>query len=259
MLDLRLDDKMYLVTGASSGIGRAAAVAISNLGGRIVLSGRDEKRLRETLSMLQGEGHLIEPFDFGDLTDVKAWLGRCIKKAGRRFDGLVHSAGIDTLKVLRSANMSEYGRCMKINADSLFALLVEFSTKRILNNGGSIVAVSSSAVCHMNRGKGIYVASKAAVEAVCGVAANELSRRHIRVNTVRPEAVNTPLGVDFFQRCSAELRDQFYPLGALEAEEVADAIVFLLSDMSKKITGQNIYLSAGNDGRPVEGYHINFN
>lgn len=249
---LELTGRKYLITGASSGIGRAAAVLVSQLGGRVVLNGRNEERLHETLALLDGEGHRIMPFDLTDLDGIKSYVDGCIKADGQRFDGLVFSAGLGAGSVLRAESMENLQNVMRVNFLSWFAMLKAFSSRRVLNDGGSIVAVSSRAAGKPDKAQLSYAGSKAALDSACEVAALEFAKRKVRVNTVRPEMVDTPMSAAFFENVSPERQEEFYPLGPLTPEDVANTVVFLLSDMSRKITGQHIYLSAGNDGRPID-------
>ncbi len=250
---LTLQDKKIMVAGASSGIGQAAAVLISRLGGSVVLNGRDVGRLDATLSMLEGDGHHVMPFDLVEFSGIKQYVKDCVKIDGRRFDGLVFCAGKTNGAPIRSENTDQIADVMKANFLTYAALLTEFVSRKVLNDGGSIVALSSSATKHCDKSLFRYASSKAAVETASTVAANELSRRKIRVNVVLPEMTDTPLTHDhFFAAVPPEEIDRFYPLGGLTAMDVANTIIFLLSDMSAKITGQKFYLSAGNDGRPID-------
>lgn len=250
--DFGISGKKYLVTGASSGIGQAAAILISKFGGKVILNGRNEERLHQTLSQMDGDGHSIMPFDLTDLDGVKQYVKDCIDTDGLRFDGMVFSAGIAVNKPIRSESMENIESMMRINFYSYFYLLHVFSSRRVLNDDGAIVAVSSCASTHPNKGQSSYGASKAAMDAVSNVAAWELVNRRIRVNTVQPAMTLTPMTDEFIHNTTEEQRKEWLPLGILEPKDVANAIVFLLSDMSKKITGEHIYLSAGNDNSPVD-------
>ncbi|WP_443683415.1 SDR family NAD(P)-dependent oxidoreductase, partial [Phascolarctobacterium faecium] len=137
---------------------------------------------------------------------------------------------------------------------SMMAIAKAFSSKRISNNGASFVSVSSRAALLPDKSQGVYGASKAAINSYTVAAAKEMSNRLIRFNAVCPEAVDTEMGAGFKDNTTQEARQKIYPLGMLEAEDVADTIIFLLSDMSKKITGQSIWLSAGNDGGSIDGH-----
>lgn len=251
-VDFGLSGKKYLVTGASSGIGQAAAILISKCGGRVVLNGRSEERLERTHSQMDGEGHYIMPYDLTDLAGIKQYVKDCVDIDGRQFDGLVFAAGMGAGSVIRTESLENLQRVMKVNFLPYFALLKACSSKRVLNDGGSIVAVSSRAAGNPDKSQASYAGSKAALDAASEVAALEFVKRKVRVNTVRPEIVDTPMSAAFFESVSPEQQEEFYRLGPLTAEDVAQTIVFLLSDMSSKITGQHIYISGGNDGRPID-------
>lgn len=250
---MNLCHKKILVAGASSGIGRAAAVMISKLGGKVVLNGRSQERLDETRSMMEGEGHFVMPYDLLQGDGIKQYIKSCVEIDGTPFDGLVFSAGTaGRAATIHIERMEEIKRVMEMNFFTYAALLKEFSSKRVLRNGGAIVALSSCITTHWDKSTFAYACSKSALEAASSIASREFAARNIRVNSVCPEMTNTPMVKSFFQNVPLEQRNIFYPLGALTPEDVANTIVFLLSDRSSKITGQKFYLSAGNDGRPIE-------
>lgn len=250
--DFGIAGKKYLVTGASSGIGQAAAILISKFGGTVILNGRNEERLNQTLSQMEGEGHHIMPFDLTDLEGIKQYVKDCIEVDGRRFDGLVFAAGMGGGAPVRAETMLNVKGMMQVNFYSYFALIKEFNSRRVLNDSGSIVAISSRAAGNPDKSQLSYAGSKAALDTASDVAALEFAKRKVRVNTVRPEMVDTPMSAAFFDGVERERRMDFYPLGPLTPRDVAETVLFLLSNMSKKLTGQHLYLSAGNDGRPID-------
>lgn len=247
-----LNGKKIFVAGASSGIGQATAIMISKLGGKVVLNGRSEEKLNATRSMMAGDGHFVMPYDLLQFDGMKQYIKNCVETDGVLFDGLVFSAGASTGSAIRVEKLESFKYMMELNFLSYAALLKEFSSKRVLNNGGSIVAISSSITVHYDKTCGAYACSKSAVEAISNVASQEFVRRKVRVNSVCPEITRTPMTRYYFENVSQERSNAYYPLGVLAPEDVANTIVFLLSDMSSKITGQKIYLSAGNDGRPID-------
>ncbi len=248
-----LNGKKFFVAGASSGIGRATAIMIGKLGGKVVLNGRSVEKLNATRSMMAGDGHFVMPYDLLQFDGMKQYVRNCVEMIGDKFDGLVFSAGIaGSSYAIRMGNIEALKRVLEVNFYTYAALMKEFSSKQVLKNGGAVVAVSSSVTTHWDKSMFMYASSKSGVEAISCVAAREFVSRKIRVNTVCPEMTNTPMTKNFFENMSEEQRTAYYPLGALNPEDVANTIVFLLSDMSSKITGQKIYLSAGNDGRPID-------
>lgn len=251
-MKLDLFSKKYLIVGASSGIGRAVAIAISQYNGQVVLTGRNENNLLNTQKMMDGTNHVVMPYDIRNIDGMKGFVKQCMERIGGRFDGLVFTAGVGRLKPIRAENMDEIRKFYELSYLSYAALLKEFSSKRVLNDYGSIIAISSRAALFPEKGYLGYATAKAAINTASLVAAQELADRGVRVNTICPEMVKTPMTKLFFDNVSKEQLDRFYPLGYLEPEDVANTVVFFLSDMSKKITGQNFYLSAGNTGTGIE-------
>lgn len=241
-IDLGIAGKKYLVTGASSGIGQATAILISKLGGKVVLNGRNEKRLRETLSQMEGDGHYFIPFDLSNLQDISKFIQDCIKGDNIKFDGFVYAAGIINPTLIKLEDIDNATKMFKINYYPYIALLKEFSSPKVMNNGGAIVAISSSAAKFPDKAQAIYASTKAAVDLSSEVAAKEFVRRKIKVNTVRPHATATPMAANCF--ANPEISDR-YKLGIIYPEDVAKSIAFLLSDFSSRITGQHIYISGG--------------
>lgn len=243
--DFGISGKKYLVTGASSGIGQATAILISQCGGRVILTGRNKERLNQTLSQLEGEGHYIMPFDLADLDGIKPFVKNCIQIDGRRFDGMVFASGIAKNKPIRSETISGINEIMKVNFIAYLALLKEFSSQKNLNDGGAIVAVSSQAGIIPDKGQCAYGSSKAALEAASTVASRELEKRGIRVNLLLPGTTKTPMATAFFASATEdELRDLF-PLGVILPEDIANAALFFLSNMSTKVTGQRLLVLGG--------------
>ena len=237
---LNFNGKKYLIFGASSGIGKQVAFQLSQLGARLVLVGRNEEKLQETLEMLDGDGHNILICDVSDFSAAQ----NAVKTA----------VSMDNILPLGVVTEEKINKIFATNIVSMMAIAKAFSSKRISNNGASFVSVSSRAAHLPDKSQGVYGASKAAINSYTVAAAKEMSNRLIRFNAVCPEAVDTEMGAGFKDNTTQEAMQKIYPLGMLEAEDVADTIIFLLSDMSKKITGQSIWLSAGNDGGSIDGH-----
>lgn len=257
MLDYSLEGKTYLVIGASSGIGRASAIAISRLGGRVVLSSRDESKLQETLSLMDNaDKHIIMSYDMCNLKGITEFIKNCINKMNTKFDGLVFCAGSAGTRLIKMEQLDEFEEGFLLGYKSYLEILKSFSSKRVMNDGGSIVALSSRAALFPEKAMTRYATTKAAINVTSKIAAQEFAKRKIRVNTICPEMTKTPMVNHFFDNVTEEQLNKFYPLGFLEPNDVADLVIFLLSDMSKKLTGQNFYLSAGNAGTPIENYIV---
>lgn len=238
-----LTNKVILITGATSGIGFGTAQAVIEMGAKIIISGRNEEKLSATKSNLGSSVIQTIVCDFYIEEDI-AQLAKEIFE----IDGVVHCAGIVKPYPIRYLNFKKLDETLKINFYSAVSLVSQLDQKRKLKNYASLVFISSISAEHPHKGGSSYSASKAALGAFVKVAAMEYSHKKIRVNTVSPAMVNTPL----YKNASEEISDDSmqthidkYPLGIGEVDDVAHAIIYLLSDASKWVTGTNIVLDGG--------------
>ena len=240
---LDLTSKKVLVTGASSGIGRACAIFLSKLNAQIVIVGRNEDRLNQTFKLLEGKGHIKIAYDLtqDDLCDLfENAVSDKIK-----LNGLVHCAGVSQLVPLRSLTKNKILEEMSINFFSFIELVRMFARNRF-NSGGSIVAVSSIAAVRAEQCQTSYAASKAAVDIACQALSSELARQNIRINTVLPGAVATE-GVLESKGNQVDIEKianrQLFGMGT--PDEVAATCAFLISDMAKFTTGRRFFVDGG--------------
>lgn len=240
MIDL--SDKHILITGASSGIGRSTAILCSQLGARLTITGRNNIRLNETLSLLEGENHNSVVSDLSISSNLKD-LAEILPS----LDGIVHCAGIHENCTTRFLNLEMMESLMNINYFSIVQLISYILQKKKLRKGASVVLISSvAAFRYAEIGNALYSSTKAALSSYSRVLALELSKRSIRVNTVSPGMVKTPMQKSFDVTPEQFEKDkQNYPLGYGEPEYIANAIVFLLSDMAKWITGSDLVIDGG--------------
>ena len=237
-----LGGKTILITGASSGIGRATAVACSQQGATVFVTGRNEARLAETLSLLAGEGHESVACDLTSDEDVKTLAGRLPK-----LDGIVHCAGTQQTCITKMLDKAKLQDLMDTNFFSAAVLNAGLMKAKLLSKGASVVLVSSAAASRVAEvGNAAYSASKGALTAYSRVLAAELAPRNIRVNTVAPGMVRTAL-MEKFDVTEEEFleNEKQYPLGYGKPEDVAYTIVFLLSDASRWITGTELLMDGG--------------
>ncbi len=242
-----LTGKRILVTGASSGIGRACAVELAQLGAELVLVGRNIAHLQETERMLDGCGHQVLPFDLEKIEEIGT-LPALTHARERKFAGIVHSAGVCPLVPLAGSSPMVIRKAMLINFE-VFVELCRHFTKRthFAEDGGSLVALSSVSSMIGWPSGGAYCASKAALDGYVRVLALELAAKRIRANTVCPSNIKTPMldvtsgeaGKTDEDRAAAQ------PLGLGESEDVANAVAFLLSDAAKFITGTQLVVDGG--------------
>jgi NAD(P)-dependent dehydrogenase (short-subunit alcohol dehydrogenase family) len=234
-----LQGKTVLVTGASSGIGRAVAVECARAGARVVITGRDPQRLDQTLAMLDaGSGHTA---CVADLTDA-AQLAHLVDQAGE-LDGVVHAAGIDGVTPVRMLRQGFMESVLDGNFMAPLMLTQKLLFKKSLRNGSSIVFLSSIAAHTGTVGVGPYSASKAALEGMIRCLALEIAPRAMRANALAPGLVDTPLVNQ--DRAWLDEKAKSYPLGLGKPEDVAYAAIYLLCDASRKVTGTRLHLDGG--------------
>ncbi len=235
-----LHGKTCLITGASSGIGRSAAILISECGGSVVATGRNEKRLNRTLNELSGSGHSIISADLLDPDAVRA-----IAEDVPLLSGVIHCAGIARLAPVRYTTDKDMQDHMASNVNAPAALTRELLTQKKILSGGSILFLSSLSGFRGGTGHMAYAATKAALIGMNRVMAGELARQKIRCNCLAPGTVRTPMmgkESDVNRLAKGEVK---YPLGYGNPEDVANAIVFFVSDGSRWITGQTLVLDGG--------------
>ncbi|MEI6753691.1 MAG: SDR family oxidoreductase [Paludibacter sp.] len=238
-----LADKTILVTGASAGIGRAIAVECSRAGARIIITGRNQLRLNETLSLLEGEGHQIF---YADLTKTEELVN--LIESLPKLDGVVNNAGIAKPLVLQFVEKKDVDEVLNINALVPINLTRLVIQQKKLNKLASLVFISSINGNNCTYiGSSVYAASKGAVTAFMKGVALELAPRGIRANAIHPGMIETDLlqtgsiGADELEADRLK-----YPLKRYgKPEEVAYAAVYLLSDATKWMTGSSLLIDGG--------------
>ena len=235
--------KTILVTGASSGIGRAIAVECSKMGAQMVITGRDEDRLNETFISLAGKNHVQLTADLSIEQDIENLLVLLPK-----LDGCVNNAGIIRPQLLQFSDKKDILEMFEANTFSSFLLTQKLIQNKKINKNASIVFTNSiSGVYCSAVGEALYSASKGAIHGYLKGLALEMANRGIRVNSVNPGVIETNL----FNSTSISIEEleekkKKYPLKRFgKPEEVAYAVVYLLSDASQWVTGSNLLIDGG--------------
>lgn len=237
-----LKEKTILVTGASSGIGRATAIECSKMGAKLIITARNEERLKETLNLLEGEEH---QYILADLSSEKE-IDRLVSEIPI-INGVVNNAGFNIVKILPYIKAEDLNNMLKLNLEAPILLTNNIVKKKKIAKNSSIVFVSSIGRFIVALGNCMYSTTKGGLSAFMKNAALDLAGKKIRCNAVLPGMVETPLILE--KGIAEELLDadrKLYPLKRFgNPEEVAYTIIFLLSDASTWMTGTEIVVDGG--------------
>jgi NAD(P)-dependent dehydrogenase (short-subunit alcohol dehydrogenase family) len=242
-----LAGRHILVTGASSGIGKATALLLSELGARVIVTGRDEARLERTFSMLSEGRHSMSVFDLSATASISEWLSNLVAQQGR-IDGIAHVAGVQIMRPLKIMTDEVLNTTMLTNVNTSMSLAQAFRLKTVNAEGGSLVFLSSVMGLVGHAGQAAYSASKAALIGMSRSLALELVRDKIRVNCVAPGLVNTEMASRLLDNLTDLQRNEvekMHPMGLGKPEQIASVIAFLLSDASSWITGTTLAVDGG--------------
>ncbi|WP_425051267.1 SDR family NAD(P)-dependent oxidoreductase [Psychromarinibacter sp. S121] len=243
--DMRLDGRHALVVGGTSGIGLACAAALARAGAEITVAGRRAELVEETRAALQAEGHASHGLPL-DITDLEA-TGKAVAESGP-FDVLVNAAGTARHSFATETQVQDFDAVMSVNLRAAYFLAQSVANGLIAaRRPGSLITISSQMGQVGGPKRAVYCASKHAVEGFTKAMAIDLGPMGIRVNTICPTFILTPLTAPFFDE--PETRrwiGQNIPLGrAGEVGDVAGAAVYLASDASALVTGSAVSVDGG--------------
>lgn len=241
-----LENKTILITGASSGIGKAVAIACASMGANVVLNARNLDRLDSAYSELEGEGHCIIASDLSLQEGIDKLVDTC-----PTINGVVHCAGIPKICPVKHLNRETLTEIINVNEVAPILLTAGLLKKKKLNKGSSIVFIASTAgvLTAGAVGDTDYSATKGALSGFVKTAAKELGPQNIRVNTICPALVKTPI----LESANAVLSEselnskltRYHIKRFGEPEDVAWAAVWLLSDATEWVTGINLPIDGG--------------
>lgn len=235
--------KTILVTGASSGIGQATAVACAAMGARVIITGRNPERLQQTRDRIEAQCEAIIPAELTQKEDVENLV-----KSLPPLDGAVMCAGNSTTLPLQFGTREKFDEMFDVNFFAPVELMRLMYKKKVLQKNASVVLIASIGGTHsFMPGNGVYGASKAALNSFMKYAAREFASRKVRVNSICPGMVDTPLihrGTITEEQLAEDAKR--YPLGRYgQPEDIANGAVYLLSDASSWLTGHDLVIDGG--------------
>jgi NAD(P)-dependent dehydrogenase (short-subunit alcohol dehydrogenase family) len=246
---IELKQKTILITGASSGIGRQCAITFSKLGANLILLGRDESKLSETIKVLNNSNKNVSYIV--DIADFKL-LDTIVKKAveeNGKISGFVHSAGIESTVPVNFLKPEMFEKMFSVNVISAFEIIRILSSKKSLPETGASYVLIASVMGFLGQpGKTAYCSSKAALINGSKAIALELAKKGIRVNCLSPGLVETEMTIQMFKELPQESLikiKEMHPLGFGNPNDIANFAAFLISDLSKWITGSNLIIDGG--------------
>ena len=245
-----LAGKVALVTGGTSGIGRATAELMAAKGAKVVVTGRREAEGQETIRLIEetgGEGVFIQG-DMSKEEDIKMVISSIISKYGK-LDIAFNNAGVADASEIHDVNKEMYDKIFGVNVWGVLACMKHEIPVMLKTGGGSIINMSSVAGHIGAPSLSVYIASKHAVEGLTKVAAMENAQRGIRVNAVAPAVIDTAMADQLFGKEGEESRSSIaasHPMGRCGFDhEVAEAVLWLASDASSYTTGHSLPVDGG--------------
>lgn len=242
-----LAGRRVFITGASSGLGRSAAVGLSQIGATLALCGRNEGRLAETRDLLVGDGHILAPADLTD-TDSAASLVKEVASRLGPLHGVFHAAGVSLTMPARMIKHRAVEETFGPSVYGAFGIARAAGQKDVMAERSSIVLMSSVSAELGHGGMMMYSAAKSALHGLVRSAAAELASKGVRVNAIVAGSIYTEMyalgvkriGADWLAGIGAK-----HPLGFGETDDITNAVAYLLSDAGKWITGTTWTVDGG--------------
>jgi NAD(P)-dependent dehydrogenase (short-subunit alcohol dehydrogenase family) len=248
----QLDGKVAIVTGGAMGIGRSSVIRLSQAGAKVVFADINEAQANETLNMVSavnGEAHFVYT-DVTNPAEIKNIVDTAIERYGK-IDILHNNAGVALGGNVVETTDDIWNKVVEVNLTSVFRFCKLIIPHMIQNGGGSIINTSSVQGIRGFDGWAAYAASKGGILALTRQIAGEYAKYQIRVNSVAPGTIDTPMNTKVFDEVDdpqalIDMWNSMHPIGRFgQADEIAETVLFLASDASSFITGQCIVADGG--------------
>lgn len=236
-----LKNKTILVTGASSGIGRSIAIECSKMGANLIITGRNQERLNETLALMHGDSHTVITADISNSADIENLIAQLPK-----LDGIIQNAGTNNKTPVKFLTEDKIDSVFKTNFYAPVLMIKSLLRAKKINKGASIVMMSSISTHYAAITNSIYSSSKGAINSFSKVLALELAPRKVRVNVIQPGIIKTDILKAYALQNDLAEHEKEYPLGSFgEPEDIAYTAIYLLSDAAKWVTGSIFTIDGG--------------
>lgn len=251
MIKIDFTNKIYIITGAASGLGRVVAIELSKLGANLILVDLNNAGLEETKAYCHPNARIVLlPTDITDFNSLKIHLSEIIEKLDKGgVAGVVHCAGIPCIMPIKTLSYETYLRVMQVNTFAALEIVKWFANKKNhVSDNPSVVLISSVYGLVGSAGNTAYAMSKGAIQSMTKSLAIELASKGIRVNCVAPGFMHTKMETNtskYFDSEHEQILESLHPLGLGYADDVAGMICFLLSEQSRWVTGAIISVDGG--------------
>lgn len=236
-----LQGKTILVTGASSGIGKGIAIECSKMGANLIITGRDQERLNNTLSLLNGNNHISITADLSNINDIDLLVKQLPK-----LDGVVNNAGINDKNLVKFISKDKIDKIYNTNFFAPVLIIQSLLKSKKINKFSSLIFISSISANYASVSNSLYASSKGAINSFAKSLAIELAPQKNRVNVIQPGIIETPILEVYSLKEELDSFIKSCPLGTLGTpEDIAYCVIYLLSDASKWVTGSIFTIDGG--------------